>query len=124
MDFEDSTPAERSLKVDLTGFSLDGNPRLLNARAASLVKKFPMKLQRFYSSSSADNPAKDTDTAPVKDGYVPVTSDANSDTPWQNRSMGSTSRSTWERSASSPQMPASTSTSCWPGRPRSRSRSF
>jgi hypothetical protein len=88
MDFVASEPAKRSLKVDLTGFSLDGNPPAAVARADSLVKKFPMKLQRFYSSSSADRPAEDKDTAPVKDGYVPVTCDANSDTPLAKQIYG------------------------------------
>ena len=35
-----------------------------------------------------DNPAEDTDTAPVKDGYVPVTCDANSDTPLAKQIYG------------------------------------
>jgi len=88
MDFPASEPAKRSLKVDLTGLSLDGSPTTAKVRDASLVRNFPMKLQRFYSASSAGNPAADKDTAPVKDGYVPVTFDANSDTPLAKQIYG------------------------------------
>jgi hypothetical protein len=73
MEFMDSMPAERTLNIDLSAFSLDGNPTAAVARENSLVKKFPMKLQRFYSALSPDTPAKIIDTAPVKDGYIPVT---------------------------------------------------
>jgi hypothetical protein len=88
MDFVISEPAKRSLKVDLTGFSLDGSPTTAKARDNSLVRNFPMKLQRFYSASSPERPAADKDTAPVKDGYVPVTFDANSGTPLAKQIYG------------------------------------
>lgn len=80
MDFLESKPAERNLRIDLSGFSLDGNPTAVTVRSDSLIKKFPMKLQRFYSSSSG--------TTPSNDGYIAVTTVISDDKDLSNQIYG------------------------------------
>ena len=65
----DSEPdlEQRSFTIDLTGIALDATPAAGDPRENSLVKKFPMKLQKLYASQGG--------TDPTKDGYVPVKTD-------------------------------------------------
>ena len=67
MDFPESNPKKRTCTMDLTGFSFDATPTAVDLRDNSLVKQFPMKLQKFYHSASGADPKKD--------GYVLVTTD-------------------------------------------------
>ena len=84
MDFPESKPKERDCRFDLTGLSFNATPAVLDMpsedapakptplgiavlREKSLVRRFPMKLQKFYESQSGSNP--------TKDGYVAVKTD-------------------------------------------------
>jgi hypothetical protein len=58
---------QRKFTIGLAGISLDATPTAGDPRENSLVKKFPMKLQKLYASESG--------TDPTKDGYVPVKTD-------------------------------------------------
>ena len=85
MEFLESKPKERDCRFDLTGLSFNATPVVVDIppkppllpnsapsgiailRENSLVRRFPMKLQKFYESQSG--------TDPKKDGYVPVKTD-------------------------------------------------
>ncbi len=61
----------RKSTIDLGGLALDGTSTAVPPRDNSLVKKFPMKLQKFYNSASGADP--------TKEGYVPVKTDFEGD---------------------------------------------
>jgi hypothetical protein len=64
VSFVSSKMNERTVGIDLSRLTLDGTSKEVKLRPKSFVKRFPMKLQRFYTSQSAE--------APKNDGYVPV----------------------------------------------------
>ena len=84
MEFLESKPRERGCRFDLTGLSFNATPVVVDSplkdtpakpaplgiavlRGNSLIRRFPMKLQKFYESQSGSNP--------TKDGFVAVRTD-------------------------------------------------